>query len=227
MVDSANVRETAAAWDSYDRAVVRDAVVTNKPAPDQAVTKHRLGPSQPARKCSLGNAQPARSLVTRKPLKLAEQDDQPERFRQSGELRIEDRPQLACGIVALGVNVIGHGDALLPCPPPCRAAACVLGGAEGHSVEPARQRLAAPDGGRLTSQDQKRCLEGIFRVVGVAQEPPANSHDHRAMPLNQHGERLFGGLIAAGDEPVKQLAVAQVARNAKAKERSQVFEGFL
>jgi hypothetical protein len=46
------------------------------------------------------------------------------------------------------------------------------------------------------------------------------------MPLYQHGKRLFGGLIAAGDEPVKQLAIAQVARNAKAEERSQVSEGF-
>src|SRR5262249_46224696 len=48
-------------------------------------------------------------------------------------------------------------------------------------------------------------LEGVLRVVGVAQHPPAHPQHHRAVAQQ---ERLERGILAAGDEPLQELRVA-------------------
>ena len=58
-------------------------------------------------------------------------------------------------------------------------------------------------------QYQECGLEGVFGVVTVAEDAPADAKHHRTMPVHQLLERRLRGLVAAGDEPVQELRVRQ------------------
>ena len=44
-----------------------------------------------------------------------------------------------------------------------------------HAEEPARQRIVVPDRPRLMDQHEERGLEGVFRIVGIAEHATANA----------------------------------------------------
>lgn len=52
----------------------------------------------------------------------------------------------------------------------------------------------------LLHQHEKRCLEGIFDIVGADQHPPADVEDHRSMPADQRGK---GCLLGVNEEAVE------------------------
>jgi hypothetical protein len=54
-------------------------------------------------------------------------------------------------------------------------------------------------------------LEGILRVMRIGQNAAADAQNHRTMPLDQCGERLFGPIAPLGREPLEQLTIGQVA----------------
>ncbi len=67
-----------------------------------------------------------------------------------------------------------------------------------HPVEPRTQRFADSQRARLARQRQERRLEGVLRVVGVAESLAADVQDHRPVPPQQHFERR---LVAIVHEP--------------------------
>ena len=52
--------------------------------------------------------------------------------------------------------------------------------------------------------------EGVLGGVGIVEGLHADPEDHRAVPLDQGRERGFADAVPASEEPVDQLAVAQV-----------------
>jgi hypothetical protein len=96
-------------------------------------------------------------------------------------------------IASAAATSIGHG------PGPS-------GDPAGHAVEPGAQRLAVAEAARLAGQDDEGGLEGVDDVVGVAEEPPADPQDRRAMPGHQRLERRP---VAMGREPLEDLPLAQ------------------
>lgn len=57
---------------------------------------------------------------------------------------------------------------------------------------------------RLANQDQKRCLESVVGVVGIADDATADTQDHRAMAAQECGKRAR---IPLADETVQQLPI--------------------
>ena len=53
----------------------------------------------------------------------------------------------------------------------------------------------------------------------IAEELPADAEDHRPVARHQRGERRLAGRIAAGEEPLEQLAVGQPGGRAALEER--------
>ena len=91
-----------------------------------------------------------------------------------------------------------------------------------HAVEPAAQRVVDADRRGLADEDEEGGLEGVGGGVGVVEGAAADAPDHRAVPLNQGGERRLGRAIAAGREPLQQLAVGETAGRPEAEERLDV-----
>src|SRR6516165_10382744 len=79
----------------------------------------------------------------------------------------------------------------------CRRAAA--GRAPGHAVQPARQRRVPADRGGVAGQHEEGGLEGVLRVLVVAQHAAADAHDEGTVAPYQRGE---GGLVAGGAEAV-------------------------
>ena len=64
------------------------------------------------------------------------------------------------------------------------------GGLIGNSVKPIADDVLGLDGVRFADQDQKHGLKGVFRVVLVAQNAPADAAHHRPVPADQRGESI-------------------------------------
>jgi hypothetical protein len=90
----------------------------------------------------------------------------------------------------------------------------------GHLVKPGGQGVALPDAVCFASQDEKRGLESVLRVVVVAQHPPANGQDQGPVPLHQAGERRS---VVGGDKALKQVRIepAPVRRRRRPAELAQ------
>ena len=73
----------------------------------------------------------------------------------------------------------------------------------------------------LAHQHQKRRLEGVRRLVLVAQHGPAGAPDQGPMPLDQRGERRLGRLAVAQGEPLQQLPIGDPDERAGVEERLQ------
>ena len=73
-------------------------------------------------------------------------------------------------------------------------------------VQPARQGVSSPDRATLLHQDQEGSLEGVFSIVLVAEDRPADSHDHRAMPSHQgfEGPRVTLREKSLEEPPVRE-----------------------
>jgi hypothetical protein len=56
-------------------------------------------------------------------------------------------------------------------------------------------------------------------IVAIAQDILADSKHHRAVPLDQKGERVA---VLASNEPRQQLAIVQIARHAQPQERLEL-----
>ena len=78
-----------------------------------------------------------------------------------------------------------------------------------HSVKPRTYRLTHPQGIGPPRQDQKDGLKGILGVVVVSKDTPADTHDHRAVPVHQGFERQFGGFISPRRELLDELPIGE------------------
>jgi hypothetical protein len=91
-----------------------------------------------------------------------------------------------------------------------------------HAVEPTRGRLSLADRAGTEHEDQESCLDGILRLVLVAEDRAANAQDHRAMPFNQGREREFGRIAVAMKETPEKLAIGQPSGRSNLEQRTDV-----
>jgi hypothetical protein len=69
----------------------------------------------------------------------------------------------------------------------------------------APEKFATPPG--PVGQDEEHGLKGIFRIVRVVKNAPADSKHHRAVPDHRLFEGRLRGLIAPQDESVEELRI--------------------
>ena len=82
------------------------------------------------------------------------------------------------------------------------------------------QQVGVPDGPRPAGQHEEDGLEGVLGMMAVAQELLADAQHHRPVASHQGGEgRLGGEGVAAGDEPLDELAVGEPGHRAALEER--------
>ena len=74
----------------------------------------------------------------------------------------------------------------------------------GNSEQPSGDRFLLPHGIGLLQQDQERRLEGILRILLVAQDPATDAPNHRSMAVHQGSK---GGLVTGGKEAGQERAV--------------------
>src|SRR5258707_8975755 len=72
------------------------------------------------------------------------------------------------------------------------------------AVEPGYQLFRLTNPGRLLGKHQPGGLEGVFRLVAVAEHAAADAQDHGTMPGNQGGE---GAFVVTADESTKKGSV--------------------
>ena len=94
--------------------------------------------------------------------------------------------------------------------------------ATGDLMEPGTQRVSHPERSSLAEEDEKRGLEGIFRVVLVADDGQADAPDHRFVPLDERRESQLGQLVSVRCEPFQELAVGQLSDGSKIVEGSEL-----
>ena len=103
-----------------------------------------------------------------------------------------------------------------------RGGACAECGLVGNAMEPRSERLFHPEPACFFHKDKERGLKRILRIVLIDENVPADSQDHRPVPLDERGERQFRGLAAIGHESFEKLAVRQIMNCADVEECSQL-----
>ena len=89
-------------------------------------------------------------------------------------------------------------------------------------MEPRPQRVADTERTASVREDEERGLKGVLGIVLVAEYGPADPQDHRAVPLDQDGERQLARLVAARREAIEELPVVQSAAGPDAEERLEL-----
>src|SRR5262249_38266608 len=90
---------------------------------------------------------------------------------------------------------------------------------EGGAVQPRRQGLGPADRPGLVGQQQERGLEHVLGTFGVTDDAPGQPQHHRAVPLQQLGERLA---VAGGDEALQEFAIAGLLRRLPDQEGTKI-----
>ena len=116
----------------------------------------------------------------------------------------------------LGARTIGVDLAEAPA---IEAAPRLPGRSQRDAVQPVPQPLRVADRPGLAGQHEEDRLERILGMMAIAQEPAADAQHHRPVPLDQDGEGRLSREVAAGREPLQELAVGQVGDGADLEER--------
>src|SRR5262249_46778197 len=114
--------------------------------------------------------------------------------------RAQPRLYLSPGRFEVGLRVPPARRPPLAGLPPGRRPPRVAGRAPGHAVQPAGQRRVPADRGGVAGQHEEGGLEGVLRVLVVAQHAAADAHDQGAVAPHQRGE---SGLVAGGAEALQ------------------------
>jgi hypothetical protein len=89
----------------------------------------------------------------------------------------------------------------------------------GDTVQPGTQGIAHPERSALPDQDQECCLEGVHRLVVIAENAASGAENHRPMSFDQDREGQLRGLAASGCEPLEKLPIRQPSRDPILEER--------
>ncbi len=139
-------------------------------------------------------------------LDVAKDERSSEARWQTVELCIEDGSEL----IRLNpvITMIVHVDLLQPDaldrPPALRIGTGAHGYPAGNPVEPASQDVAVANRFRVLDQDQECGLEGIFDVVFVVEDVPANAEHHPPMPVD---DRLESRFITSSEKSIEKLVL--------------------
>ena len=184
-------------------------------------------PGQPAAERAAGPSEPLGRLVEGEALEVAEHDRQAEGPRQSVDLAVQGLGLLAVDHRARPGRRDADSGRLDGARLPRLATAGepapgLPGRAERHAVEPVAQQVGVADRPGLAGQDEEDGLEGVLGMVVVAQELPADAQDHRPVARHQGGEGGLAGRLAAGGEPLEELAVGEPGDRAALEERPEL-----
>jgi hypothetical protein len=72
----------------------------------------------------------------------------------------------------------------------------------------------------VVSQNEKRGLEGVFRIVQIVKHLHANPEHHRPVPRQELLECRLRSIVAAEEEPVQELTVSHRSVRAEGKQPS-------
>ncbi len=168
-----------------------------------------------------GHSRALRRLTFREALQLAQHDRLAVFFRELLDLVVKHVAEVVPSRVIRGWH--RHlGRPPLVRTAPGRGRSGRQGDASGDAVQPARRRAPLANRSTLPSQDQERGLEGIFGVMRVAQDHPADAQHHWAMSGDQLGEGELARAAFAIHEPRQQLLVRQSSGRARVEERTDV-----
>jgi hypothetical protein len=90
--------------------------------------------------------------------------------------------------------------------------------AQGHAVEPARQRIGPAQRAGLSGQDQERGLKCVIGVVRAAEHLPAHALHERPMPFHERRESQLIDSVLAGQELLNELPVRKVSDDTEFEE---------
>jgi hypothetical protein len=96
---------------------------------------------------------------------------------------------------------------------------CTQSDALGDAVEPTARRVPLGDRAGFANEDKKRSLEGIFRIMCVTEDAPADPENHGPMPLQ---DGLKGSLILFENKAFQELSVGPGAGGPRASELADV-----
>jgi hypothetical protein len=159
---------------------------------------------EPAAERVLAAAELRRRFHVRPAFEIAQDERHAVALRQALQFLVEHAAQVAQGHVLGRVRGRHGGDLLFA---GAAAGAVSLGPDRdpvGDFAQPPRDRLAAADRIRLASEDQECGLEGVFRVLLVAEDGATNGQDHGPVPADEVGERR---LVAGRGEAVEEFRV--------------------
>jgi hypothetical protein len=187
-------------------------------APRQPGAKHLAAALQPAPQRPLGPAQLSGGFILSFALQIAEHQRRPVTFGEPLQLLVEDGAGLAQG---QRVAVVGsHVDVLEFLVSPGRGGARPQCQVVRNLVKPAAEGGTVADGGGLAGQDEKRGLEDVLGILGLAQDAAARPQHEGAMPPHQRSE---GCLVTVCGEAPEQFLVCQAidVRRRQAPEMSE------
>jgi hypothetical protein len=92
----------------------------------------------------------------------------------------------------------------------------------GDAVEPGTEPIGLPDRPCLAGQDHERGLEGVFGVVGVAEQALTDTEDERSVPHDQGCEGRLGFCASVRREALQQLAIGQSGNGPAVDDRAEV-----
>jgi hypothetical protein len=188
-------------------AVVEAKTVASEPADRAMPRRARRARSIWRARASLaadrspGPAKQPGRLIGGLALQIAKDQRDAVLVRQPLEFFIQHAPQVAREDIRSRVRGGHLADLPFMSLPPDALGACFARDPISNSVKPAGQGVLLADGPSFADQYQERRLKGVFGVVPVAEQPPAQGQDHRPMPLYELGK---GGTIPSSDEGFQQ-----------------------
>ena len=89
-------------------------------------------------------------------------------------------------------------------------------------MEPGTEPLGLPDRVCLAGQDHERDLEGVFGVVGVAEQALTDTEDERSVPHDQGCEGQLCLCALVRREALEQLAIGQSGDGPAVDDRAEL-----
>ena len=89
-------------------------------------------------------------------------------------------------------------------------------------MEPGTEPLGLPDRVCLAGQDHERDLEGVFGVVGVAEQALTDTEDERSVPHDQGCEGQLCLCASVRREALEQLAIGQSGDGPAVDDRAEL-----
>jgi len=157
----------------------------------------------------------------RQPLEIAEDDGNAVLLGQMVHLLMQDRLPVAQfdAVRQRRRSHVGHLSFVGS--PPRSGELDGPGDVEGDAVQPGGQGLLLADRAGLARQDEERRLERILGIRVLAQHPPANGEDERAMALQERGEGILAPLANKLLQQDGVTLVADLVRTRGVAEKSQ------
>jgi hypothetical protein len=150
---------------------------------------------------------------------VAEHDRNAVSFRQAVDLLVNDVGQVVRH-VAVGPTRVEFSRAVFGLFAAFRLALGLNRGTKGDAMQPGSERVAHPERSCLAHQHEKGRLEGIARIVIVAQDSQARTPDHRSMPRDQRSERRFRSLTVFERKSLQQLPSGEAGERAGMEKRA-------